>query len=87
MLASTLRSWTVCSIFLTTLIGSEAHGITLQITALPATPHNVTTPIANRAKAEVAIRRIKSLLIVEKGQNDDTFEALSRAQQDLQGRR
>ena len=40
-----------------------------------------------QAKVEVAIRRIKSLLIVEKGQNEETFDALSKAQGDLQGRR
>jgi len=87
MVAKTLRSWSLCAMFLTTLFGSEALGITLHVTPLPAGPQNVTTPLANRARAEVAIRRIKSLLIVEKGQNDETFDALSRAQRDLQGRR
>jgi len=87
MVGKTLRSWTLGAIFLATLFGSEALGIAPRATSLPAGPQNVTTALANRAKVEVAIRRIKSLLIVEKGQNEETFDALSKAQRDLQGRR
>jgi hypothetical protein len=54
---------------------------------VPTAPQAMVSNVANRAKVDVAIRRIKSLLLVEKGQNDATFEAYSTAQKDLQGRR
>lgn len=68
-------------------MSTEAIGATSESITLPTAPHALVSGVANRAKVEVAIRRIKSLLIVEKGQNDATFEAYTAAQKDLQGRR
>jgi len=85
--ARTLWSWSLCATVLGASLGSRALGITSSSSSLPAAPQAVNSTLANRAKVEVAIRRIKSLLIVEKGQNEETFDALVKAQKDLQGRR
>jgi hypothetical protein len=73
--------------FLASSMSAEAIGATSETVTLPMAPQAIVSHVANRAKVEVAIRRIKSLLIVEKGQNDATFEAYTAAQKDLQGRR
>jgi hypothetical protein len=44
----------------------------------------MTPSSASRAKAEVAIRRIKGLLMMEKGRNEATFEALLQAHKQYQ---
>lgn len=74
-------------IFFASLMSSEALSVASESIPLPTAPQAMVSSVTNRAKVEVAIRRIKSLLIVEKGQNDSTFEAFSAAQKDLQGRR
>lgn len=74
-------------LFYASLMSTEAICATPESIRLPVASQSMESGISNRAKVEVAIRRIKSLLIVEKGQNDATFEAYTAAQRDLQGRR
>ena len=66
---------------------SPALGIVCLQTTLPEGSMAVTTTDANRAKLEVAIRRIKAILVSEKGTKDDTFDELRTMQGELQGRR
>lgn len=67
--------------------GAKSLGVTPASVSVPEAPESITPTVTSRAKVEIAIKRIRSLLIVEKGQNEDTFDALGKAQKDLQGRR
>ena len=70
-----------------TTSSSPALGVVGIQATFPESSSAVTTTHANRAKLEVAIRRIKAILVSEKGTKDGTFDELSIMQGELQGRR
>lgn len=82
-----LRSILVLSAVCLTGVSSPALGVTRVEVDRPPGASTVTTTLTNRAKIDVAIRRIRGLLTAERGTNEKTFEQLQRVQKEYQGSR
>ena len=71
------------------LLGStNAYGVSSNATVTDsADMDHVTTSMAERAEADVQIRRIKSLLLTQEVDGDAAFEELEKLQKSLRGQK
>lgn len=75
-------------VFLLLSISNASYGVTsTTLVQFPDEINYVTTDAAERAQADVQIRRIKNLLISQEIDGDEAFDELEKLQKSLHGSR
>ena len=82
--AQKASTWAVVFVVLACLMPTMAHGVTATTMIKDAeSVSSVTTTAALRARADVQIRRIKTLIVSKQTDDDAAYEALERYQREL----
>ncbi len=82
--AQKASTWAVVIVVLACMMPTMASGVTTATMIKdPESVSSVTTTAALRARAEVQIRRIKTLIVSKQTDDDAAYEALERYQREL----